>query len=272
MKKKQLLAVILCFLYYYNPADSFFLQSPPTQLLRVVKTSTYNKSSSSSLLCSLRSSEGFVEAAVQKLVWERLEDQQNRPVLNLSERDASVTDEDSSSSSASSEDEDTSAWDEGQRWRETEQQLMQLLLDGCSEDDDNNDDNNSIGFLLDTSPQLYRLKTAQIVETATWMSQEFGTAYVFEEPRLLTYRRSDVEYGLTFIGIMMMLQNHPEKVKAACQSAPPLLLSAVDGGIQERSVSKALGEASNATYQTNQRIAGDAVATLKTIKNKSSKK
>ena len=66
----------------------------------------------------------------------------------------------------------------------------------------------------------------------------------------------------------MMLKS----AKAVCKSMPLLFLSGINGGIQERSVRKALGEASKATYNTNQQIAGDVAVTLKAVRNRSGSK
>ena len=54
-------------------------------------------------------------------------------------------------------------------------------------------------------------------------------------------------------------------------AAPQLLLTGVDGGIQEQAVSAALGAAADATSKASQTIAGDAMATLQSIKKQQRK-
>ena len=62
---------------------------------------------------------------------------------------------------------------------------------------------------------------------------------------------------------MMMMD-----AKAACQAAPALLLSGIEGGIQEKAVEKALGAASAATSKASQSIAGDAMAAIQVLKKR----
>jgi hypothetical protein len=88
----------------------------------------------------------------------------------------------------------------------------------------------------------------------------FGLSYVIQEPRVLSYKCNDVDYGLEFLKQMTMSNSLALLV--------PLLISGIEGGLQERAVQEALGAAAEATYNANQRIAGDAAAALKALKRK----
>jgi hypothetical protein len=183
-----------------------------------------------------------IAAALVKLPWEVLEDLNRRPILNLSSRDqASANDE--------TEYDSTSCWDQGQRWSETKRGLQER---GISADD----------ALLERFPQLLRLDPFMVLKTADWVIQEFGTGYLESEPRLLTFREEHAQYGLEFLSTMMMMNAKP-----ICQRSSALMLSGIDGGIQERAVSSALGAAGAATSQASQAIAGDAMVALRSLQN-----
>jgi hypothetical protein len=182
-----------------------------------------------------------IEAASTKLLWEVLEERHAQPVLNLSQREVSPETDDAIV--------ETSDWDQGQRWSETTEGLQALEI--------------SPHLLLDQCPQLYRLESSQVLETAAWLIQEgFGATYVISEPRVLSYKCCDAEYGLEFLQQMLMSTSFAPAFLA------PLLLSGIEGGLQERAIQEALGAAGDATYNANQRIAGDAAATLKAFKQK----
>ena len=94
-----------------------------------------------------------------------------------------------------------------------------------------------------------------ILETAAWLVDKFGARYVAAEPRLLSFRQAQVVYGVEFLGTMMMIPD----ATPACAASPVLLLSGIEGGIQELAVQEALGAAGTATVAASQKIAGDAV-------------
>ncbi|KAI2495526.1 ALG6 [Fragilaria crotonensis] len=185
-----------------------------------------------------------IQAASAKLQWEILEERMARPVVDLSKNREEIIENEKSALQ-----DDTSDWDQGQRWSETSTGLLALGLSSPDE-------------LLLTCPQLYRLETSQILETSKWLIQQegFGVTYIVQEPRVLSYKRTDVEYGLEFLKLMTM--------STSLALLVPLLLSGIEGGLQERAVNEALGAAAEATYNANQRIAGDAAATLKSLKQK----
>ena len=209
------------------------------------------------------------EAAAAPLGWETLEESSARPVLNLSRRNDSPEDyipkdkvEDDASSSSSSLPMEN--WDE--QWQ---QETCPGLVDlGILPADDNAKQQQLA--LLDKCPQLLRLPPTLILETASWLVDKFSPRYAAMEPRLLSFRRADVEYALEFLGTMMMMSN-TNAVVAACAASPAFLLSGVEGGIQERAVEKALGAAGSATTAANQKIAGDAVQAWNQIRQQQRK-
>ena len=210
-----------------------------------------------------------VEAASAQLLWEAIEEKESRPVLNLSRRDTggsssssafsleSLSEPQSNSSNNDTDQNSYNDWKQGNIWIETEKGL-QVLGFNIVEDGPT---------LLKACPQLYRLETAMVLETAAWcIDTGFDIDYLLREPRILSYRCKDVAYGLEFITTMLMLKDHDSLQLGVI--VPPLLLSGIDGGLQERAVQKALGDASDATYSANQRMAGDAAATLAQLKQK----
>jgi hypothetical protein len=152
---------------------------------------------------------------------------------------------------------DTSEWDQGQRWDITKQGLSSQLSLDVNED-----------ALLQECPQLLRLEPSMVLETAEWIVQEFGVSYLqLAPPRLLSFRSTDVAYGLEFMSTMMMAN-----AKGACLAAPALLLSGIEGGIQEQAVKNALGAAGDATTKASQRIVGDSMATLQQLQQQKRRK
>ena len=165
-----------------------------------------------------------------------------RPVLDLSKNREEMIENENSAVQLNTND-----WDQGQRWSETSTGLLALGLSSPDE-------------LLLKCPQLYRLEPSQVLETSKWLIQQegFGVTYLIQEPRVLSFKRTDVEYGLEFLKLMTM--------STSLALLVPLLQSGIEGGLQERAVKEALGAAAEATYNANQRIAGDAAATLKSLK------
>lgn len=181
-----------------------------------------------------------IEAALVPLTWERLEASASQPVLNLSGRDDSPEDV--------GQVQETSDWDQGQYWEETQQGLKERGLANP-------------GDCLEKCPQLLRLPPAMVLESANLVLEQYGLAYLESEPKLLGYKPEQISYGLEFMSTMMMMD-----ATAACKAAPALLLSGIEGGIQEQAVQSALGAAGAATSQANQRILGDAMAALQSLK------
>ena len=205
----------------------------------------------------------LIDAASILLEWERIEERNVRPTLNLSARDESPEEVEDGSSAATkaTTGED---WDQGQRWEVTLQGLIDI---GLFVSDDKGD---QLTEFLTNCPQLLRLDPTMVLETANWIVKEFNIGYLESEPSLLSYRCNDVKYGLEFMSMMMMMPSL-EATKTACMSSPKLLLAGITGGIQEQYVKTALGKASDATRDANQRIAGDMMSSLNQLKNSKKK-
>jgi hypothetical protein len=196
--------------------------------------------------------EEFIVAATQKLTWEINERTNEKPLLDLSSRDTSPVDYDPSEELLTTE--DTSDWDQGQRWKITLQKLSELI-DTVDED-----------VILERCPQLFRIEPVIIEETAQRIIDEFGIQYLQssvlnDNPIILSYKANDVVYGLKFMTTMMMTDAKP-----ACAASSALLLLAINGGIQERAVSTALGAAADATSKANKSIASDTMQSLRQIR------
>lgn len=206
-----------------------------------------------------------------KLSWELLKEQESKPVLNLSIRDASLEDKEVTDKNI---EDDEDEWMNGSRWEDTKQQLQNLNIIPLKENVDNTSSDIDELFLI-SAPQLYRLKTNEIMETASIIINNIckediikAQELIKNEPKLLTYPSIDVEYGMEFLQTMFMLPTSlPQSM-----ITPELMVSGIEGGIQERHVSRMLGDAASATSGANQRIAADAVALRKSMKNKSTNK
>jgi hypothetical protein len=209
--------------------------------------------------------EEFIIAATQKLTWEINEKTNQRPLLDLSSRDTSLKDYDSSEELLTIE--DTSDWDQGQRWKITLQKISELI-DTANENVITPPPSSIIqeSKILEDCPQLFRLEPIIIEQTAQCIIDEFGIQYLQssvlnDNPIILSYKADDVVYGLQFISTMMMTDAKP-----ACAASSALLLLAINGGIQERAVSTALGAAADATSKANKSIASDTMQSLRQIR------
>jgi hypothetical protein len=198
------------------------------------------------LQCSNEANDYDLDAAAEILVWERIQSSASRPVLDLSSKDASPEEADTNTHGEDVKNREN--WSKGQYWKQTSDGLQQLGI---------------TGEFLPKCPQLLRLYPGMVLATAEWLRNEFGVEYLRLEPRLLSYPLTDVKYGLEFMSTMMMTDAKP-----ACRASPDLFRSAIEGGIQEQSVKAALGAAGDATSKATQTIAGDAMASLKNLKNR----
>lgn len=208
--------------------------------------------------------EEFIIAATQKLTWEINEKTNQKPLLDLSLRDTSPEEYDSSDELLTTE--ATSDWDQGQQWKIT-LKILSELIDSVDENDITPPP--SIiqeSKILENCPQLFRLEPIIIEETAQCIIDEFGIQYLQssvlnDNPIILSYKADDVVYGLQFMTTMMMTDSKP-----ACAASSSLLLLAINGGIQERAVSTALGAAADATSKANKSIASDTMQSLRQIR------
>ena len=186
-----------------------------------------------------------IEGASKLLEWEKLRDASRRPVLNLSARDASP--EESSTPISDNKE----SWCNGQLWKQTKDGLNEL---GVNIDD---------SFYLQQCPQLLRLDPSVVLQTASFLIDQFDIEYLEKEPKLLGYQANDAKYGLEFMSTMMM-----RDAKSQCLASTDFYLNAIDLGIQEQVVKAALGAAGDATSKANQRIVGDTMVSLNNLKQK----
>jgi hypothetical protein len=185
-----------------------------------------------------------IEAATVKLIWEDLLERTSRPVLDLSMTNESIL------IPKKQQQIDTSDWDQGQVWCDTQAGLNSLGIEYPN-------------ILLQHCPQLFRLATQQVLQTAEWVAsnKELGIDVIMQEPRVLSYPFKDVEYGIEYLQIMTMF-------KIPFQMLLPLLIDGIIGGLQERAIQEALSDAAEATYSTNKRIAGETASVVKAILRK----
>ncbi len=201
----------------------------------------------------------LITKASKKLDWEKSEAKSQLPILNLSLRDTSPEE-------SNTDDDELNGvleWNCGQRWAITVEHLSELGVFGKDEDP-----LESSRVLLENCPQLFRMDPSDIQKTAEWVIGEFGLAYlriaVLRDGNsiLLSFRKEDAAYGLEFMSMMMMTD-----AKMACAASSAFLLEAIRGGIQERSVSAALGAASSATSQASRSIASDTMESFRQLRD-----
>jgi len=200
--------------------------------------------------------EKFIIAASKKLGWEINEETSQKPLLVLSSRDNSPEDYPVDDDVIK----DTSDWDQSQRWKVTVENLSNLGVQNITS-------TRQESHILENCPQLFRLETAIVQETAKWIIDEFGIQYLqtsvlIDNPIILSYKKEDFIYGLKFMSTMMMMDAKP-----ACIASSTLLLQATQGGIQERLVSAALGAASVATSKATKSIASDTMESLRKLRS-----
>jgi len=219
-------------------------------------------------------SEDLLEASNEKLLWEVVREKEQRPVLNLSARDLSPEDVDEKQQQQQQQSKEESSSphrENGEVWKTTQMQLTKMGLfsssssssNGGKDEDSSSSSSITRHKLLHSVPQLLRLDTTMVMETAQVLLEEFHippALLLQESPQLLSFPPEDVRYGVEFLSLMMMMPSN--LVLSTCQRTPALLRGGVEGGLQERTVQKALGAAAAATTSANHRIAADAVATL----------
>jgi hypothetical protein len=189
-----------------------------------------------------------IEAAKPPLLWEVIEKREAQPVLNLSNRDEVFAD-------LQTEAKQDDSWQDGQQWATTRARLQEMGI--RNEDADK---------LLEAVPQLLRIDTDIIVDSCSAVMDLLDGECLLREPRLLSFRGDDVRYGVEFLSTMMA--STPSTVLQACCVSPSLLLAAVEGGLQEQAVKRALGAAGQAADTANKRIAGDVAASLQALRQR----
>ncbi|KAL3811638.1 hypothetical protein ACHAXA_001395 [Cyclostephanos tholiformis] len=216
----------------------------------------------------------LVNRALRPLEWERRNAREAEPVLNLSARDSDT------SSLAVRADEvkylmkDDTNWTSGHLWQVTEQHLTDMGILSRSET------TLSPVHVLTIAPQLLRMPTSQVVDAARLlMSYPCGansTAVIEGDPSLLTYLADDLQYGLEeYLPNMMFLGNRTHaaqmiqtQLKLSPAFALRLIKMGVDGGLEERSVSRALGNAGKASGKAVEGVVGEMGRSLMEWKRK----
>jgi hypothetical protein len=194
------------------------------------------------------------EAAKAPLLWETIEARESKAVLNLSNfineelLNAEQPDENVLLSSEA-------CWDQ---WETTRARLEDMGIIHSKEDEDT---------LLKAVPQLLRLDTDIVLDSyQAIMNLVDDKSIILQEPRLLSFKGEDIEYGVEFLSIMMA--SPISVVVEMCRTNPKLLQSGAEGGLQEQSVKRALGAAANATQSANKRIAANAAASLRSLRQR----
>ena len=205
--------------------------------------------------------DSLIAAASKKLDWELSEEKSQKPILDLSLRDVSPEETTKADDDVVG---DVLEWNQGQRWTVTVEYLSELGAFAASE----GSSSSASEEMLSACPQLFRLDSSAIQETARWIINEFGLAYLQaatlrdNNPKLLSFRKDDASYGLEFMSLMMMTDAKP-----ACSLSSDFLLEAIKGGIQERAVSAALGAAGSAASQATQSIASDTMESFRKLRD-----
>ena len=202
-------------------------------------------------------SEDIIDAASVPLLWEEIENREAMPVLDLSNRDADMFASQRNNQGGESTD-DNSKWRDGTQWTETRHRLQEMGVITSDE---------QAKALLRAVPQLLRIDTDVILDSASTVIDLLDSRCILREPRLLCFRKDDLLYGVEFLSTMMMAPSQ-SFVLTACLASPALLLSGAEGGLQERAVERALGAAGDATGYANKHIASDAAASLKAFQKR----
>lgn len=202
------------------------------------------------------------EAAKEPLLWESIQAREDKPVLNLSNRDQNenlLNDKDSpQQQQVEKEEEALDACFSLEQWNATKTRLKEMGILRSKEEEEN---------LLRALPQLLRLETSIVVHSCQALVDLFGNdtaTMIQQEPQLLSFRANDLLYGVEFLSLMMA--STQEIGVETCRTNPILLKSGAQGGLQEQAVKRALGEAASATTNANQRIAANAAASLEALK------
>jgi len=218
--------------------------------------------------------DNLVTLASKKLEWEKLEDRSQKPLLNLSLREASPEE-----TLINTDGDDVLEWNRGQEWTVTvkyltelgvfpQEELFPVSTELSSPSLTSLSPTSSSSILLRNCPQLFRLNPSVIEETARWIIDEFGLPYLKaavmrdRNSILLSFRKEDAAYGLEFMSVMMMMD-----AKQACAASSAFLLEAIRGGIQERAVSTALGAAGSAASKASQSIASDTMESYRKLRD-----
>ena len=209
----------------------------------------------------------LLKRARRPLSWEEKVAKEKKPVLNLSAvrnldtlslADGADMDAITSSDEICDEEED---WIDGHIWRSTEQYLIDI---GILETE----------MILNSAPQLLRLPTHQVVEAANFLHYPTGknsTDLIKLDPSLLTYLADDLRYGLEeYLPNMMFLGNQDTAAQMISNQLSSslglqLIRMGIEGGLEERHISRALSNAGTASSKATEGIVGEVGKSFKQL-------
>lgn len=245
---------------------------------------TYRQNGVSRMLAHVSSSlDPFLKAAEALLPWERVQKKENEAVLDLSNWNkaesglalstmAAVENQSAGNVTSSlltnvdgSKDNDVDTWKDGEIWKMNREALVDrsILPKNCK--------SGSIEErkLLEAAPQLIRIHPDEVLaSTDAALGLGIPVSLLQSEPRILAYPRKYIcEETLNFLSNMMMLGSK-DVALSLCKSTPKLFLASVEGYMQETSVSKALGAASDAVYSASKSVATDVSAQVRAQRRK----
>ena len=214
------------------------------------------------------------ERARVLLSWEEQSKKDSKPVLNLSTKYsdrlplADGFENDDAVASYETHNTTVCSWEDGGVWRETEEALVAFGILVNNNSDDDKPKKLTREVIIDKSPQLLRLPTDQIVESAIFFLDSFEGNATFEvllqDPSLLTYTNSQLENGVTYLSNMMCRGDRTAAIKmiqSQCVLSPSmglqLLKLGVDGGIEEMRISGLLSSASQSSGRAMKGVVGD---------------
>jgi alpha-1,3-glucosyltransferase len=256
--------------------DGFLLPQKPRILCNKLLFSKVNEVFSPEML----------ERARVPLYWERQRVEDAKPVLDLSKRDPgtlslseeAIVNKDGihNLSIAADYDEEENEWENGSVWLETKQHLISLgvLL---NETASGLPKQNLLTpkTMIDRAPQLIRLPTAQVIESANFFIDEQCTliSLIQLDPAILTYTADNLCYGMEYLSNMMArgdrtkaIQMIQTQLSLSPQMALGLFRMGIDGGIDEKRVSNALENATAAAGKAVEFAVGDAGRTYREFK------
>jgi len=272
-------------------AKSKTSRMPPISLLGLVLISSYTNTShafiqhnkvhtsythsihaSSEDAVSSLFTDDLLERARRPLSWEEKVAKEKKPVLNLSAvRNldalslADGADMDENTSSVEEETgEETNDWIDGHVWHSTEQHLIDI---GILETE----------MILNSAPQLLRLPTHQVVEAANFLHSyptgKNSTDLIKLDPSLLTYLADDLRYGLEeYLPNMMFMGDQDTAAQMISNQLSlysslglQLIRMGIEGGLEERHISRTLNSAGTASSKASEGIVGEVGKSFKQL-------
>ncbi|KAL7440173.1 hypothetical protein ACHAXM_007059 [Skeletonema potamos] len=209
------------------------------------------------------------------LPWENQLKKDSEPVLNLSAKNSDALPladgfgNDAVASSSESDKSTPCSRKDGSVWRETERALVAA---GILVDDDSDNKSNKLTreVIVEKAPQLLRLPTDQITESANFFlgnsTDESPTLDILLQldPSLLTYTISQLDYGITYLSNMMFRGDRMtaiQMIQSQCCLSPSMGLQliklGVDGGIEESRIAQLLGSAGSSSGKALKGVVGD---------------